>query len=394
MPDRIHIPDDAPSQPTDEGGIPYGKKNPFPSPILRSYNLNGPGSQKETYHVELSLEGSGLEYVAGDALGVFPHNPEEQVDEILEHLPFDVNVEVAMPNGGESALREALITAYDIRSLTPKFLKAWQGRSDSPVLRSVVESEDRKVMNDFCWGREVIDLVTGHPASFADGEDFVSVLKKLQPRLYPISSSLNAHPGEVHLTIAIVRYHSHGRQRGGVCSTFFSDRADGVQPGVFVHHNKAFQLVEDNEAPIIMVGPGTGIAPFRAFLEERQLRGAKGRNWLISGNPHRETDFLYEEQFDSLQKDGLLNRFDLAFSRDQAEKVYVQHRMEENGQDIWSWLEDGATFYVCGDATHMGKDVDAALHRIVEKHGGRSEDEARDFVKALKKEKRYQRDVY
>jgi sulfite reductase (NADPH) flavoprotein alpha-component len=372
----------------------YGKKNPFPSPILRSHNLNAPDSEKETYHVELSLEGSGLEYVVGDALGVFPRNPEEQVDEILSGLPFNVNEEVSLPNGGEASLREALITGYDIRSLTPKFLRAWQERSGSPRLRSVVESEDRKVMNDFCWGRELIDLVTDYPADFADEEDFVSVLKRLQPRLYSISSSPNAHPGEVHLTIVVVRYHSHGRQRGGVCSTFFADRAEGIQPGVFVHHNKAFQLVEDNDAPIIMVGPGTGIAPFRAFLEERKIRGAKGNNWLIFGNPYRKTDFLYEEQFASLQTEGLLNRFDVAFSRDQAEKIYVQHRMEEKGQEIWSWLEDGATLYVCGDATRMARDVDATLHDIVEKHGGKSEDEAKDFVKALKKEKRYQRDVY
>ena len=221
MPDRIHVPDDAPLESTEKGVVPYGKKNPFPSPILRGYNLNGPGSEKETYHFELSLEGSGLDYVVGDALGVFPHNPEDQVDEILDSLPFNVNVEVPLPNGGEASLREALITGYDIRSLTPKFLKSWQARSESSGLRSMVESEDRKVMNDFCWGREVIDLVTDYPASFTDGEDFVSVLKKLQPRLYSISSSLNAHPGEVHLTIAIVRYHSHGRQRGGYAQPSF-----------------------------------------------------------------------------------------------------------------------------------------------------------------------------
>lgn len=378
----------------EDENVPYGKKNPFPSSILRNYNLNTPCSEKETHHVELSMEGSGLDYVVGDALGVYPLNTEEQVDEILDSLPFNVREEVPLPDGREVPLREALITAYDIRSLTPKFLQVWQERSGSPYLRSVVESEDRKVMNDFCWGRELIDLVTEYPADFADGEDFVSVLKKLQPRLYSISSSPNAHPGEVHLTIAVVRYHSHERQRGGVCSTFFADRADGVQPGIFVHHNKAFQLVEDDDAPIIMVGPGTGIAPFRAFLEEREVRGAKGKNWLIFGNPHRETDFLYEEQLMSMQKAGVLTRLDLAFSRDQAEKLYVQHRMEENGEEIWSWLEEGATFYVCGDATHMAKDVDACLHRIVEKHGGKNEDEAREFVKALKKEKRYQRDVY
>ncbi|HCQ33204.1 MAG TPA: sulfite reductase subunit alpha [Verrucomicrobiales bacterium] len=378
----------------EEEVVPYGKKNPFPSPILRNYNLNGAGAEKETHHVELSLEGSGMEYVVGDALGVCPVNPEEQVDEILNSLPFNTNEEVPLPGGGEASLREALTTSYDIRSLTPKLLQAWQERSGSPFLRSVVETQDRKVMNEFCWGRELIDLVTEYPADFSDGEEFLTVLKKLQPRLYSISSSPNAHPGEVHLTIAIVRYHSHGRQRGGVCSTFLADRSEGLQPGSFVHHNKAFRLVEDDNAPIIMVGPGTGVAPFRAFLEERRVRGATGKNWLLFGNPYRKTDFLYEEEFIQMQKEGVLSRLDLAFSRDQEQKIYVQHRMEEEGALMWEWLEGGACFYVCGDASRMAKDVDASLHRVVEKHGGKSEDEARDYVKAMKKERRYQRDVY
>ena len=378
----------------EEEVVPYGKKNPFPSPILRNYNLNGAGAEKETHHVELSLEGSGMEYVVGDALGVCPVNPEEQVDEILNSLPFNTNEEVPLPGGGEASLREALTTSYDIRSLTPKLLQAWQERSGSPFLRSVVETQDRKVMNEFCWGRELIDLVTEYPADFSDGEEFLTVLKKLQPRLYSISSSPNAHPGEVHLTIAIVRYHSHGRQRGGGCSTFLADRSEGLQPGSFVHHNKAFRLVEDDNAPIIMVGPGTGVAPFRAFLEERRVRGATGKNWLLFGNPYRKTDFLYEEEFIQMQKEGVLSRLDLAFSRDQEQKIYVQHRMEEEGALMWEWLEGGACFYVCGDASRMAKDVDASLHRVVEKHGGKSEDEARDYVKAMKKERRYQRDVY
>ncbi len=378
----------------EEDIVPYGKKNPFWSPILRNYNLNSVGAEKETHHVELSLEGSGMDYVVGDALGVFPVNSGAQVDEILESLPFNTNEEVPIPGGGEVPLRDALMTGYDIRSLTPKLLQSWQERSGSPYLRSVVESGDRKVMNDFCWGRELIDLVTEYPADFSDGEEFVTVLKKLQPRLYSISSSPNAHPGEVHLTIAIVRYHSHGRERGGVCSTFLADRAEGIQPGSFVHHNKAFRLVEDDKAPIIMVGPGTGVAPFRAFLEERRVRGSTGKNWLLFGNPYRETDFLYEEEFVSMQEDGILTRLDLAFSRDQKEKIYVQHRMEEEGAEMWKWLEAGASFYVCGDASRMAKDVDASLHQIVEKHGGKSEDEAKSYVKNLKKEKRYQRDVY
>lgn len=378
----------------EEQKIPFGKKNPFPATILRSFNLNAPSSPKETYHIELSLEGSELEYEVGDALGVFPRNAEEQVDEILEGLPFNTNEDVPLPDGSEAPLREALITSYDIRSLTPKFLKAWQERSGSPYLRSVVESDDRAVLNDFCWGREVIDLVVDYPADFSDAEDFLSVLKKLQPRLYSIASSPKAHPGEVHLTIAIVRYDSYGRERGGVCSTFLADRAEGLQPGVFVHHNKAFRLVEDGDTPIIMVGPGTGIAPFRAFLEERRETGAKGKNWLFFGTPYRATDFLYEDELTAFQESGLLTRLDLAFSRDQQEKIYVQHRMEEQGKELWSWLQEGAYFYVCGDASRMAKDVDTALHRIVETHGGMNEAEAADYIKGLKKEKRYARDVY
>lgn len=374
--------------------IPFGKKNPFPSPILKNFNLNLNPSPKETYHVELSLEGSGLEYQVGDALGVVPRNCEEHVDEILQNLPFNVKDEVPLPDGGEAILRDALINNYDLRSLTPKFLKLWQERSGSPYLRSVVESDDRAVMNEFCWGREVIDLIIDYPADFSDGEDFVAVLKKLQPRLYSIASSPKAHPGEVHLTIAIVRYESYGRRRGGVCSTFFADRACDVKPGVFVHNNKAFRLPEDGDTPIIMVGPGTGIAPFRAFLEERRAVGAKGTNWLIFGNPHRATDFLYEEEIVGMQNNGTLHQLDLAFSRDQAEKRYVQHIMEEKGKEIWAQIQEGASFYVCGDATKMAKDVDATLHRIAETHGGLSADDAKAWVKGLKKEKRYSRDVY
>jgi sulfite reductase (NADPH) flavoprotein alpha-component len=377
-----------------EEEIPYGKKRPFPASIVNNLDLNKEGSPKETYHIELSLEGSGLDYGVGDALGVVPRNPEECVDEILANLPFRTNEDVPLPGGGEATLRDALITHYDIRSLTPKLVTAWQARSGSPYLRSVVQSGDKEAMKDFCWGRELIDLVVDYPADFSDGEEFVAVLKKLQPRLYSIASSPKAHPGEVHLTIAIVRYHSHGRDRGGVCSTYFADRSDGQTPGVFVHVNKAFRLPEDTDVPVIMVGPGTGIAPFRAFLEERRETGAQGKNWLFFGNPHEATDFLYEEELGAMQKSGLLTRLDTAFSRDQEHKIYVQDRMLESGAELWEWLQNGAHFYVCGDASRMAKDVDAALHKIAEEHGKLGADGAAEWVKGLKKEKRYSRDVY
>jgi len=237
-------------------------------------------------------------------------------------------------------------------------------------------------------------LVVDHPADFSDGEDFVGILKRLQPRLYSIASSPNAHPGEVHLCVGIVRYDSHGRKRGGICSTFLSDRSAGVTPGVYVHSNKAFRLPQSGDTPLIMVGPGTGIAPFRAFLEERKISGAKGPNWLFFGNPYRKSDFLYQEEFEGFVKDGTLQRLDLAWSRDQKEKVYVQNLMLEQGKELWKWLEDGAAFYVCGDASRMAKDVDAALHEIAMEHGGLSAADATAYVAQLKKDKRYQRDVY
>ncbi|MGJ8655549.1 MAG: sulfite reductase subunit alpha [Akkermansiaceae bacterium] len=373
----------------------YSKKNPYPAAILKNVNLNAADSQRETYHIEFSLEGSGLEYEVGDALGVMPRNSEELVDEILSNLPFKPTEEVPLTTGGEATLRDALIEHYDVRSLNKRFLQSWQERSGSPYLRSLIEADDKKEFDDFCWGRDLIDLITDHPADFSDAEEFVGVLKKLQPRLYSISSSPNAHPGEVHLTVAIVRYHSNYRDRGGVCSTFLSDRSEGIQPGVFVHSNKAFRLPEDGDKPVIMVGPGTGVAPFRAFLEERQVSAAKGGNWLFFGNPHESEDFLYKDELEGMQKDGVLTKLDLAFSRDQAEKIYVQDRMLESGAELWKWLNDeGGYFYVCGDASRMAKDVDAALHKIAETHGGLSEAKAQEFIKQLKKEKRYARDVY
>ncbi|MDB4409064.1 sulfite reductase subunit alpha [Akkermansiaceae bacterium] len=374
--------------------LPYGKKRPFPSPLVNSYNLNGEGTDRETYHIEFSLEGSGLEYETGDALSVFSHNPEEAVDEILKNLSFKPTEEVPLPNGKEATLREALITSYDIRSLNKSLLTKWQKTSGSPFLRALIEGGEKADFEDFCWGRELIDLIVDHPADFGDAEEFVGVLKKLQPRLYSIASSPKAHPGEVHLTVAIVRYESHGRKRGGVCSTYFSDRMGETAPGVFVHHNKAFRLPEDLNKDVIMVGPGTGIAPFRAFLEERKATNAPGRNWLFFGNPHAATDFIYEDEITAMQKEGVINKLDLAFSRDQAEKIYVQDRMLESGAELWSWLQDGGYFYVCGDASRMAKDVDNALHKIAQDHGGLSEEAATDYFKQLKKEKRYARDVY
>ncbi len=371
----------------------YSKANPFPSSVLQNFNLNGPGD-KQTHQIALSLNGSGLEYEVGDALGVYPLNPAEVVDEIISNLPFKAG-NVPTPEGNEVPLREALIRCYDIGSLNKSIIQKWQAKSGSPFLRSLVAADDKKAWDDFCWGRELIDLVIDHPADFSDGEEFVSILKKLQPRLYSIASSPRAHPGEVHLCVGIVRYETYGRKRGGICSSFFADRlSGGVKPRVFVHSNSAFRLPADSETPVIMVGPGTGIAPFRAFLEERKATDAKGKNWLFFGNPYSATDYLYQSELQEYLADGILTKLDLAWSRDQKEKIYVQNLMVKNGAELWSWLGNGAAFYVCGDASRMAKDVDQALLKVAEEHGKLSPEDASAYIAQMKKEKRYLRDVY
>ncbi len=371
----------------------YNKANPYASPLVSNFNLNGPGD-KQTHHIALSLAGSGLEYEVGDALGVYPLNPADVVDEIIANLPFKAAM-VAAPDGKEVTLREALIEHYDIGSLNKSIVQKWQAKSGSPLLRSLVQADDKKAYDDFCWGRDLIDLVIDHPADFADGEDFVGVLKKLQPRLYSIASSPRAHPGEVHLCVGIVRYQTHGRKRGGICSTFLADRLTAAaSPRVYVHSNNAFRLPANGDVPVIMVGPGTGIAPFRAFLEDRKATAARGKNWLFFGNPHSSSDFLYQEELEGYLADGSLARLDLAWSRDQKEKVYVQNLMLDHGAELWKWLENGAAFYVCGDASRMAKDVDLALLKVAETHGNLNPDESAAFIAKLKKEKRYLRDVY
>ncbi len=375
----------------DEAG--HSKKKPYPATVVDNRNLNGPGG-KRTHHVAFSLGESGIDYQVGDALGVFPENPPAVVDEILQNLPFKPG-DVPLPDGSEAPLREALLRHFDIGTLNKPLIQKWQERSGSPFLRSLVEADDRSHYDAFCWGRELIDLIIDHPADFTDGEEFVELLRPLQPRLYSIASSPKAHPGEVHLCVGVVEYRTHGRQRGGICSTFLADRlAADTTPGVYVHTNNAFRLPENGDTPIIMVGPGTGIAPFRAFLEERLATAASGKNWLFFGNPHATTDFLYQDEINAWHRDGLLHKLDLAWSRDQKDKIYVQHLMLQHGAEIWKWLQDGASFYVCGDASRMAKDVDAALLEIARIHGNLDDSGAADAIATLKKEKRYLRDVY
>lgn len=379
--------------PKTNGAVAYGKSNPFPAKLLKNVLLNKPGSGKEVRHYEIALNGSGLTYEAGDALGVVPVNCPELVDDVLEALKAKPDENVKFGDNIMS-LREALTHHFDVTKPSQELIALVGKAAPHSELAALLAPEKRDDLKKWLWGRHVIDLLELLPAPLPVAE-FIPLLKRLAPRLYSISSSPKAHPGEVHLTVGAVRYESHGRERKGVASTFLADRVgDAEFVKVFVQPSHGFKPPANGDLPMIMVGPGTGIAPFRAFLEERLATGAKGKNWLFFGDQKKDTDFLYDELLTGWQTSGFLTRLDLAFSRDQEKKIYVQDRMLENAAELWSWLEAGAHFYVCGDASRMAKDVDAALHKIVETAGGKSADEAKAYVAKLKSDKRYQRDVY
>ncbi len=369
----------------------YSKKNPFPSPLLERINLNGRGSAKETLHMEFDLEGSGLVYQPGDALGVVPSNHAAYVEEVIETLGVNPDEEVVTARGIES-LRDALMSTFEITTITRPFLRAYAEVVKSKELSSLLEDNDK--LNTWLFGREIIDVLTTWPAKGIPSSDFLDMLRKLPPRLYSIASSLNAHPDEVHLCVGITRYEAHGRIRKGVCSTYLADRvALDETVRVYVDANKNFKLPATIDTPVIMVGPGTGIAPFRAFVEERELLG-NGKNWLFFGEQHFDTDFLYQTEWQQWLKNGVLDRVDVAFSRDQKDKLYVQHRIREQAKQLYAWLEEGAHFYVCGDESRMAHDVHQALLDVVREQGGRSAEEAEMYLKQMQKDRRYQRDVY
>jgi sulfite reductase (NADPH) flavoprotein alpha-component len=373
--------------------IGYHKKNPFPAPLLKNLRLSRDGSAKDVRHFEIGLAGSGLAYEVGDALGVYASNCPQYVTELLGALGLD-GEEAVNAAGSEMPLRLALTNHFDITKPSSEMLAAAAKRSPGSDLAALVAPERKDDLKKWLYGRELIDLL-GNLAQPFNATEFAALLKKLAPRLYSISSSLKAHPEEVHLTVGAVRYEMHGRVRKGVASTFLADRVGEIgRAPVFVQPSHGFKPPGHGDTAMIMVGPGTGIAPFRAFLEERQAVAAKGKNWLFFGDQKRASDYLYEDSLEAWKRDGFLTRLDLAFSRDQAEKVYVQTRMIEAAAELWAWLEEGAHFYVCGDASRMAKDVDAALHQIIESAGGKSADEAKAYVTKLKSDKRYQRDVY
>lgn len=374
----------------------YTRTNPFPARLVVNRRLSGSESEKDTRHFELDLTGWGLSFEVGDSLAVYPTNEPELVDEIIRTLGATGDEQVPPPKGEPTTLREALLRDYSIKQPTPKFLKAIAQRaSAAPTLSYLLAPNRKQDLETYLWGMEVIDFLIEHPSARFAPQEFVGLLTKLQPRLYSVASSLRAHPDQVHFIVDVVRYESHGRMRKGVCSSFLAERADDVPVPVFPAVAKHFHLPEDPETPIIMIGPGTGVAPFRAYLQERKATGAKGKNWLFFGAQHESCDFAYGDEFNAFMKEGLLARLDCAWSRDQAHKIYVQHKMAENAAEIWKWLDaEGAHFFVCGDARRMAKDVDATLRKIVQEQGGKSVEQANEYVEKLKNEKRYKRDVY
>jgi sulfite reductase (NADPH) flavoprotein alpha-component len=374
----------------------YSRKNPFPAKLLVSRKLNLAGSEKETRHYEFSLSGSGLQYEVGDSMGLLPENDPQLVEELIAALHFSGDEQITTKEGETLTMREALLRYYHVTQPSKQFLEAIAQRSASASeLNELMHPDRRYDLENFLWGLEIIDFLLENPSVRFTPEDLVATLRKLQPRLYSIASSLKALPEQVHFMVATVRYTSHGRNRTGVASTYLCDRMqEGQTIPMFVHVAKGFRLPEDSATPIIMVGPGTGLAPFRAYLQERQAIGARGRNWLFFGEQRAKADFFYRDEFEAFQRAGLLDRFETAFSRDQDHKIYVQHRLAEHAKDIYAWLEEGAHFFVCGDAARMAKDVDVTLHKIVEEQGGKTPEQAAEYIEGLKKFKRYKRDVY
>jgi sulfite reductase (NADPH) flavoprotein alpha-component len=384
----------APSIKPAPGEAAFGRHNPFPARLLKCDPLNKPGSMKDTRFVSLDLKNSGLKYKVGDALGVVPENDPDLVAWVLEAIDASGAEEVTGPAGERLGLYEALLKHYSLGRPTDLMFELLINTAADPEQASQL----KQILADDSLpeGDEVLDVLRAFPSANPEPDQFVSALNPLQPRLYSISSSLAAHPEQVHLTVGIVRYvNKRERQCKGVCSTFFADRIKpGLKVRVFVHPSHGFGVPANPDAPMIMVGPGTGIAPFRAFLAERKATGAKGKNWLLFGDQQKAYDFLYQDELEGYQKDGFLTRLDLAFSRDQKEKIYVQTKMLEHAAEMWQWLQDGAHFYVCGDAKRMATDVDNALKTIVATQGNMSPDDAKKYVADLSKNKRYQRDVY
>lgn len=375
--------------------VAHTRDNPYLSPLIDKRPLTREVSSKQTLHLAFSLAESGLRYESGDALGVVAQNNPHLVDDILRLLSFTGEEPVEVTKVGLLSLREALLHHLTITKLSRKLITAYSAKGQCEPLQRLLTPHQTAHLEDYTYGREFIDLLLEYPGVIKEASEVVALLPRLTPRLYSISSSPAAHSGEVHTTVAVVRYRTCDRERGGVCSTLLGDRIPvGERVPVYIQQNKKFRLPSDSSAPIIMIGPGTGIAPFRSFLHERRVLGHSGRNWLFFGERSAATDFLYREELESMLADGHLTRLDTAFSRDQAHKIYVQDKMLEHAAPFWNWLQEGAGIYVCGDASRMAKDVHHTLHKIVEQQGNMTAEAAAEFVQTLKDQHRYHRDVY
>ncbi|MER6180512.1 sulfite reductase flavoprotein subunit alpha [Streptomyces sp. NPDC001652] len=367
---------EAPKKPRSQ----WTKRTPYPSRLTTNRLLSAPHSAKEIRHYEFDLGDSGITYEAGDALAVVPVNDAALVEALLEHLGAS----------GDRESAELLRTEREIRTPSKELIADLVERAPASELASVVAHGDRSDLDSWLWGRDVLDLLRDAGPAAPGLAELLPFLRPLQARQYSISSSPLAHPGSIHLTVASVRY---GRYEG-VTSTYLADRVGESQVGIYLQPNASFSVPADDDAPMVMIGPGTGIAPFRGFLHERAARGASGRNWLFFGDQHRETDYVYEDELTELRTRGVLTELDLAFSRDQAEKIYVQTRMRERSRELYAWLEEGAHLYVCGDASRMAKDVETALLGVIAEQRGRGDDDAAEYLADLRRAKRYVRDVY
>ena len=373
----------------------YTRNHPFQAQVLVNELLTAEGSEKETRHFALSIE-EGMTYTPGDAVGIVPENRRGAVDEVLHALGFRGDERVLDHYKVEIDLDEALRTRLAIGKLARGSLgQLVKLVPANDRLKALTGPENKARAEEYCWGREFVDLALDFPGVITEPQQLFQILSRLTPRMYSIASSQALHPDNVQTTVRVVRYDAHGRSRQGLASGHLGERAPvSATVPIFLHANGNFRLPEETSAPVIMVGPGTGIAPFRAFLQERKAKGERGDNWLFFGEQRRTLDFLYQEELEGMHRDGTLKRLETAFSRDQARKVYVQDRMQEHAAELYSWLERGAYFYVCGDATRMAKDVELALLDVIARGSNGTLDHATEYLAAMKKQKRYQRDVY
>lgn len=371
----------------------HDRRNPFLAPVMDNIVISGRGSTKETRHIELSLEGSGFHYSPGDAIGIAASNDPQVVDELLDLLEVSADATIEV-KGATITAQEAFGQRYEITSAAPRFLDYWAMLSEAAELKELQASERADERHRFLQSHHIVDIVRRYPVGSVRPQGFITALRPLQPRLYSIASSMAAYPDEAHLTLAPVRFRMHEKSRSGVASSHLADRADfGSKLPVYIQENPHFRMPPD-DVPMIMIGAGTGIAPFRAFLQEREARGASGKNWLFFGERNFRTDFLYQTDWQAWQKKGMLHEFDFAFSRDGSEKIYVQHRMQERARTLYAWLDEGAHIYLCGDAASLAPDVHGALVGIVAHERRSDRDAAENFIRTLKSERRFQSDVY